>query len=285
MLESIHKSAFFSENCFLSVKLCFCTCQKNLLLRLRKPISHLNFCDPQTGWFLQLCPWNVPNYLVYSEWWCWSAALSSPIYHRLKETAGEGWCLMGPDMKWDLVVLPPTSLQETVLMTQWHVRQRETFLTLLVAAAPLYGQRCRGTQNRRAGLSRSVILYLGKWEWFFPSLVLLWFSQWLSNTNHAKLHRTGSRAAHSPVLLFLALPRTPVYAKRVLHRGAEGASCQNTARTPSFSSRWDLHLHRFSLLLPSRTELGSKFLVLSQVSPAPLKKSKCQRVLLHPCSG
>lgn len=149
---------------------------------------------------------------------------------------------MGPEIKWDLVPLPWVSLQETVLVTQWHIRQRETFLMIFVAAAPLYRQGCRGTQNQRGGLSRSIISYLGKWaltqEWLLPSLVLLWSSQWLSNVKHTKPHRTGSRVSYSSVLLFLTLHRSPVpvYTKQALHRGVKGASCQNTARRPSFRS-------------------------------------------------
>lgn len=112
-----------------------------------KPISCLKICDSWTRWFLLLCPWNLPNYFVYSECWCWRTGFSSPGHHRLKETAGEGWCWMGPDIKWDLVPLPLVSLQEMVLITWWHIRQRETFLMLFVAAAPLYRQGCRGTQK------------------------------------------------------------------------------------------------------------------------------------------
>lgn len=130
---------------------------------------------------------------------------------------------------------------------------------LLVATAPLERRGCKGTQKQRGHLYRSIISCLDKWaltqELLLLSLMLLWFSQWLSDIHDTKFHRIGSRASHSPILLFLTLPRTPAafYTKRVFHRGVEGAFMENTARNPSLSSGWDLSegasVTSFSLVL------------------------------------
>lgn len=163
---------------------------------------------------------------------------------------------------------PLSQFAENLLITQWHNRQWGSFLMLLVATAPLERQGCKGTQKQRGHLSRSIISYFDKWaltqEFLLPSLMLLWFSQWLPDINDTKFHRTSSRACHSPILLFLTLPRSPsaFYTKGVLPRGAAGAFFRNMTRNPILNSGWDL-------------SEGASFTSFSLVPHLPWHRSYC----------